>query len=299
MKKISIKLIQYIIILLTVQTILFFMFQVLPGNPAILRLGIENADNEALKAVLEKNYNLNDNIALSYYNWIKNLLFGDLGNSFTFENYTVKELILPRLLETLKLSIPTIVFSTAVGFTITILLLIKDNKFTAIIKNLVVVGISLPSFWIGIILLNIFGINLGLFRNNSLMLPILSLGIPSTSLIVKYFYLSCLEESKKEYIEFLRINEISLFNITRHIFKNSIISFLGVFLSIFLSILTGSVLIENIFAINGIGKLMVSSIKTYDYPVVQGIVLCYTLIILLCSWIIDLISIIIDKRLKI
>lgn len=292
----------YFLVLFAVETILFLMFQVLPGNPVISKLGIENANNEVLRQNLIEEFNMNAPIGERYVDWIKNVFFLDFGNSFYYENYTVMELIIPRFFLTIQLTVLTLALSALIGIIMSTYMVLNQNKkLTTILENLIIVSISIPSFCVGILLITIFAsiLNIVSITNGSLFLPIVSLSIPCSALIARHLYLNFKIEFAKEYAVYAKCKGMSDFNIIKkHVFKNSLIPFFSVLITIFLSILTGSVLIENVFTLNGIGRFMVSGIKSFDYPLVQGIVFCYCIFILTISWFIDILNVIVDKRIS-
>lgn len=302
MKYILKKLGIYFIVLYAVESILFFMFQVLPGNPVISKLGIENASNDILRQKLIEEYHINEPILERYFEWIKNVFTLHFGNSFSYENYSVMELIWPKFLLTIKLTILTLIVSVTLGFIISIFMALNQNKrITNFLEYVVVISISMPSFCVGILLITIFAIilNIASITSGSLVLPVISLAIPSTALIVRHLYLNFNIELQKDYSKFAKCKGLNDFDIIKsHVIKNSLVPFFSVFLTIFLSILTGSVLIENVFNLNGIGRFMVSGIKSSDYPLIQGIVFCYCIFILTISWIIDILNYTIDKRIS-
>lgn len=282
---------------------MFFLFQVLPGNPVISKLGVENAGNEALRQNLIEKYNINAPIGQRYFNWIGDAFSLDFGNSFSYEGYSVLELILPRFGVTLKLTVLTLLFSTFFGLLLAIFMSVNQkSRVTTFLEYFIIIGISIPSFCVGILLITIFALSLGLVSISSggLFLPVLSLAIPSTSLITRYLYLNLMGELEKDYAMYAKAKGLrDLQIVLRHSLKNSMVPFFGVFLTIFLSIITGSVLIENVYTLNGIGRFMVSGIKSFDYPLVSGIVFCYCILILTISWLVDILNFIIDKRIQV
>ncbi len=301
MKYILKKIFLSILTLLFVSIIVFLTFQVLPGNPVIMKLGIEQIDNEVLKDNLLNTYNLNEPAITRYILWFKGLLKGDFGTSYLYPNFSVNDLILSRMGITLKIAFFTVFYTVIISIPTTIFMVFyKNSKITKIINFLVILSISMPIFWISILLILVFSIWLGLFSvssGSSIFLPVLSLTIPSVGLIIKYLYSSISKEVNEDYVILAKSKGVSYLKILYiHVLKNSLIPVITILGMIIMSVLTGSVIVENVFSISGLGSLMILAIKGYDYPLIQGLVIYYSLIVVVASVLVDMLYIIVDKR---
>ena len=297
-----------------VSLFLFFMLQVVPGDPVLSRIGLDEMEqNPQLVAKLREEFEVDQPLWVRYTNWLRRLSRGDLGNSFQYANFTVNELIQQRITTTLILTTASLIMVVMLGIPLGIYLAKKEgtlwgdglNAFSQI-------GLALPNFWLAIIALWLFGAVLGWFPirgridlNNlaltirSLVLPVTTLSVGGIASVARYLKTSLIEEQNKDYVMVAKSKGMLDHEVTRrHVFRNSLIPVTTVIGLLFIALMTGSIIIENVFSLSGIGNLLIASINSSDYPVIQGIVLYYSVIVVMTTFVLDLIYVAIDPRIK-
>lgn len=299
--------------IIVVSLIVFLIFQMLPGDPVISRMGTEG--NAVLEAQLRAEFGLDKPLYMRYLHWLMGVFKGDLGTSFSYSGYTVVELIKSRLTTTLSIALGTLI--TVIVLSVPLGIWMAKNihrRYVRVIKAISQIGFSLPSFWVGIILLMIFSLKLKLVPAigtinwsrypmrtlETLILPILSLSIGAVPLVSHYLSNAMKDESRKDYVRVARskgLKRDEIFN--RHILRNSLISVITILGMITISLVTGTIVIENVFALPGLGTLLMQGINQKDYPLVQGIVLYISIAIVFINFVIDIIYSLIDPRIRI
>lgn len=300
------RLIHAVIVLFIVSVLIFVIMRLLPGDPILLYLSqsanLENMNQEMIDA-LTKKYGLDKPLPVQYFQWLTNIFRGDWGRSI-FYNEDIGQLMLERFPVTLHLSLTSVIISTILGILIGLLAAVKRGKLVdKIIMPLTYLGISAPVFWVCVMLMYVFGVELNLlpiagytspFKDfwlsiKQTIMPITCMAIFGIAGCARQMRSSVLEVLPQDYIRTawskgLRERQI----VIKHVLKNSlspVITFLGV---IFKNVIGGSVLVETIFAIPGVGRLLVSSIFAHDYVVVQSITFVMALMVLLVNIIVDL-----------
>ncbi len=287
-----------------VSLIVFSLLYLSPGDAAIAKAGI-NAPEEVIEAV-RSDMGLNDPFIVQYGRYLKGIFTGfDLGNSY-ITNAPVTKTILSVLPNTLKLTLFSLLIAVVFGVSFGVISAIKKNTIIDSLTMLVgLIGLAMPIFWTGILLILFFSVKLkwlpssGFSSFKYMILPALALGFQSSAVIMRMTRSSMLDVLDSDYIRTarakgLRENRIIII----HTLKNAMIPIITVIGLQMGSLLAGSVLTETIFAIPGVGRLMVDSIKTRDYPMVLGsvmfIALCYNII----SIIVDIIYSYADPKIK-
>ena len=300
-----------IVILFIVSVIIFSLVNVLPGDPALLKLGQE-ASPEAVEKLREE-MGLNDPLYMQYIHWVTNVLQGDLGNSYV-DNTAVTKILMQKIPVTLELTI--------LSFLVAILIALPAGIISASRKGTLwdysgtlfaLSGVSVPPFFLGILLIFIFSIGLGwfppsgyqpFFENplNSLMLmilPAITVGIRLSAELTRMLRSSLLEVLQSDYIRTgyakgLREKGV----IFRHALRNALIPVITVSGLQVGSFLGGAVITETIFAVPGLGQLVVNSILTRDFPVVQGAVMFMAFAVVFINFTVDLLYSFLDPRIK-
>ncbi len=286
----------------------FLVFQFLPENPAEIILGVD-AEPEEIKA-LEKELGLDKSASQRYLNWIKNLMSGDMGKSYRYHQ-DVAKLIANSFRVTFGLAAMSLFFTVLIGLPMGIYISKKHNKFTEIFLSVVTqIGYSVPSFCMGILLITAFSkilpsMNYVPFSVNPLeyfktmLLPSLALALGSSAILMRYIKVCIDEEKNKDYVRTAQSKGISDKKILkRHILRNSLIPSITMLGMLVADILGGSIIIENVFSLPGIGKLVSVSISTRDLPLIQGLVLYLAFIVVFCNFLVDTIYSIIDPRIR-
>ena len=291
-------------VLLGVSFVIFTLMHYAPGDPVRMLLG-NSATNEQVEAIRES-MGLNDPLLLQYLNYMKNLLLhGDLGTSYV-HNSPVLDMIVQRLPVTITLAILGIAFAVLLGVPAGIVSAVKQYS---VVDNLVMViallGISMPNFWLGIIMILFFSRTLNWFPvsgwNGPIywVLPTISVGASSAASIARMTRSSMLEVIQQDYISTARAKgQKESVVILRHGLKNSLIPIITSAGLLFGMLLGGAVVAETVFAIPGIGKLMVDAINQRDYPIVTGTAIIIAAMLGLVNLMVDISYAFVDPRIK-
>lgn len=289
--------------LLGMTIIIFSMLHLAPGDPIDLIVG-PNVTPEVRENIRHQ-YGLDRPLAVQYLSFMKSLLHGDLGNSI-IQHKPVSELIVERFFVTLELSLTALVISFLISIPIGIKAALKRNTVTDYaLMALSLIGISMPTFWFGLMLLYIVAFKLRLFPVSGygtwrhLFLPALTIGITDAALLARMVRSSMLEVIRQDYIRTARSKGLpERVVINRHALRNAlipIITLLGLRIG---WVVGGSVVVEIVFARPGLGRLMVDSILARDYPVVQGVMVVLTTCIILGNLVADILYAVVDPRIK-
>jgi ABC-type dipeptide/oligopeptide/nickel transport systems, permease components len=305
MIKYILKRVLYLIpVMLLVTLIVFFLMSITKGDPARIVVG-ESASLEEVEAMREQ-MGLNDPFLLRYARYVRDLFFhGDLGNSYK-SGLPVMAEITSALPSTIKLSLAAIVIAILVGIPIGIISATKQysffDNFTMILG---LIGISMPVFWLGLLLILLFAVKLkwlppsGLTSFKHVILPAFTLGTQSIAVFARMTRSSMLEVIRQDYIRTVRAKGQKESRITLdHVLRNALVPIVTVVGIQFGNLLGGAVLCETIFSINGVGRLMVNAIKQRDFPVVQGGVLFISLAFCLINLLIDILYAFLDPKIK-
>lgn len=302
MLKIIVKrILQLIPVLLITMTITFVITRVLPGNPAVTILGPQ-ATPEAIEA-MEEEMGLNDPMPIQYINYIKGVITGDLGTSYRY-NQPVAELILDKLPNTLSLALASLLIALVIGIPVGILSAVKQYSiFDYIAMFLALLGVSMPAFWLGLMLVLIFSVNLGWLPTMGmgsmangfgdviihLILPAFCLSTGSMANFARISRSSMLEVINQDYMKAVRAKGIrETVVIMKHGFKNAlppIVTVLGMRIS---ALMTGAIMIEKIFNWPGIGRLIVDAINNNDFELIQGAVLFMAVLYVVVNLLVDI-----------
>lgn len=309
MKRIFKKFLIMLVTLLAVSFLVFLALSIIPGDAATNMLGTQ-ATQESIEALREE-LGLNDPFFVQYFRWLFGCLQGDFGTSYSY-HMSVSSLIMDKLPITITLTL----FSFLIIFVVSIPLgvFIAKHSGGVIDRVLTVLNqiiMSIPAFFSGIIITLVFGLILGLFTPGGfvsyktdvagflgyLIFPSVAIAIPKISMTVKLLKESILEEYKKEYVRtaYSRGNSTTQV-LYKHVLKNAlipVITFLGMTLA---DIVAGSIVIEQVFGIPGIGRILLTSISNRDFPVVQAIIIILAVIILVINFIVDIIYHKVDPR---
>jgi len=295
-----------IVIIIIVTLIIFFVIRLLPGDPLIIYLGQQATQGSISMEELETlriEYGLDKPIMIQYFNWMSDLFHGDLGQSIYYHE-NVGVLLWDRFPITLHLGIVSLIFSNIVGITLGVLAAIRRGTWVDIVVTILAyIGVTIPVFWLGILLIYTFGLRLGLLpiagytspledfwlSTRQIVMPVLCLSIGGLATAARMMRSSMLETVSQDYIRTawakgLRERAV----IFKHAMKNSLIpmiTLIGIGVGL---IFGGSVLIETVFAIPGVGRLMVTSLFAQDYVVIQSGTLVISMIIILVNLVVDI-----------
>jgi len=290
-------------IVLGVTFIVFFMTYITPGDPAILILG-EGAPRESLEA-LRESMGLNDPFLQRYIAYVWNLLQGDLGISYVTQRPVINE-ILTRFPTTLLLAFYGTILAVMIGIPLGIISATK--QYTIFDTTATAVGLtmmSIPNFWLGLMLIILFAVNLGWLPPSGVatpaawILPIITIGTNSCAMIMRITRSSMLEVVRQDYIRTARAKgQRESVIIWKHALRNAMIPVITAVGLEFGMLLGGALLTETIYSINGIGRFMVDSIRRRDFQIIQGGVLFLALVFSFVNLMVDILYAYIDPRIK-
>ncbi|WP_026476352.1 nickel ABC transporter permease [Alkaliphilus transvaalensis] len=290
-------------VMIGVTFIVFTMMYFTPGDPARIMLG-ESAPEDAVQR-LREDMGLNDPFLMQFGRYVTNVARGDFGRSYT-QRRPVATMIIDRFPTTLKLATWGVIVSIVIGIPTGIISATKQySLFDNVSMVLALVGVSMPNFWQGLMMIIIFALNLRWFPASGfttwkhIVLPAITLGTSSAAQITRMTRSSMLEVIRQDYIRTARAKgQVESVVINQHALKNALIPVVTVIGLSFGGLLGGAVLTESIFSIPGVGSLMIQAIRQRDYPVVQGGVLFIALSFSLVNLLVDILYAFIDPRIK-
>lgn len=294
-----------VLVVLLVSVLIFFLMRLLPGDPLQLYLGDQiGSYSEEVKDELRDFYHLNDPVIVQYGRWLSAAVTGDLGDSIVY-GVPVGSRIADTFPTTLTLAVLAIVVTAILGPLFGTIAAIRRGKWqdytVSVFANL---GITLPNFWVGILLIYIFVYKLGwvdVTRGvaTQLIFPVISLALFGIAAQTRQARSSMLEASHQDYIRTAWSKGLTeRVVVRRHLLKNGLIpvvTTLGIQVGFLLG---GAVLVEKVFAVNGIGLLLSEAIGSRDYPVVQGVVLLMAMIIVAVNIVVDVAYAWLDPRIR-
>lgn len=304
-KYISRRLISLLPILLGITFLAFVIINLSPSNPAEVALRVNNivATEEAIASKTIE-LGLDKPFIERYFLWVINSLKGDFGTSYV-NGKDVLGLFGQALPNTLKLAfvalLITIVFSVVVGVLCAIYEGSIGDKIT---RALVFLGTAMPSFWIGILLIWMFTVKIKIFptsgmtASNAVVLPSITLSLGYISTYVRLIRNNMVQNKHENYVYYARIRGLKESTIIKHIFKNSLqtsITALGMSIP---KLIAGTVIVENIFAWPGVGRLCVTAIYNRDFPIIQAYILLMAVMFVVCNLLVDVASASIDPRMR-
>jgi peptide/nickel transport system permease protein len=303
------RLLQLIPVAFGVTLIVFFMIHLIPGDPARTMLG-PRATPEAV-AELHRQWGLDQPLINQYLDFMKRLLHGDLGESL-FYRLDVRTLLIDRVGATLWLLGMTTIFAVIIAVPLaTLAATKKDSSRDQAIRVVPMFGLAMPPFWVGIILILLFGLHLGrLFpvggyghgfigHMHSMILPSFTVALFISPILIRSLRASLLNVLESDYITTARSKGISERRVViRHAVRNGIISMVTVLGLNIAFLVGGTVVIEKVFALPGIGSLMIDSILQRDFTVVQGITLVFAILVVLINLITDIVHSMLDPRVR-
>ncbi|MBR3120622.1 ABC transporter permease [Oceanobacillus profundus] len=294
-----------------VSVITFAVFQVLPGDPIRTMLGTE-ADETQIEN-LRSELGLDRPLYEQYFTWIKGLFTGDLGNSIRF-SMPVSTLLMERLPVTLSVASIALLIVLLVALPLGIFAARRKNKASDVVLSSVTqLGMAVPSFWLGMIFILYIGMNVDFFRINgyipwtesiqgalsTLLLPALTIAIPQVAVKFRYVRTSILEQVQLDYVRTIRSKGLpEKIVVYKHILKNAMIPILTIFGLITAEIVAGTIIVEQVFALPGIGQLLITSISNRDFPLVQGIVMYITVAVVCINFLVDILYSVVDPRIR-
>lgn len=298
------RLLQMIPITLGILTLIFFLIHMIPGDPAMQIAG-EGARPEDVQNI-RKSLGLDQPLSRQYVTYISNLARGDLGRSFRTNESIARE-IAARYPATMQLAFGSMLVALLVAFPLGIISAIYRNSWIDnVARFFALIGVSMPSFWFGPLLIIAFAINRPWFPVSgredglrSLVLPSITMGLALAAILTRMIRVSLADELGQLYVTTAVAKGVSRGRaIFRHALKNALIPVITILALQFGSLLTGAIITEQIFSWPGLGRLLIQSITTRDYPQVQASILVIALTYIMVNFISDLLYGIVDPRIK-
>ena len=296
------RLVYLVLVLVGVSFLVFLLLYMTPGDPVRMMLG-ESATPEA-QAELRLELGLDDPFLVQYGRYIKNIVVHqDLGTSYSTRRPVLDE-IMTVFPNTVKLATAAIIIAVILGTFLGIVSAVKQNSLLDnAVMVLALIGTSAPIFWIGILMISLFSVNLGWLPPSGfgsfkqLIMPALALGMQSTAVVARMTRSSMLEVIRQDFVKTARAKgQKESVVIMKHVFRNALIPVITVVGLQFGTLLGGAMLTEVVFSIPGVGRLMIEAIKQRDFPIVQGSVLFVAACFSLVNLAVDLLYAVVDPK---
>ena len=287
------------------------MLRLVPGNITDIIFDSAGFVNPAAKKKIEKQLGLDQPIAVQYVTWIGGLMRGDLGYAYVSEKPAIEE-ILPRIPVTAKLALLALVFSTMFGVPLGVLSAVRQNTtLDYVLRVISLSGLSLPSFWLGLLILMAFVHFLGwipIYRSDTgsiwqefvlLSIPAAAVGFRSSALVMRLTRSSMLEVLRQDYIRTARAKGASETAVNYdHALRNAVLPVVTI-IGIEAAFLIGGLIVtETVFNIPGVARFLVEAIRWRDYPIVQNLVMFIAIIVVFVNFLIDMMYAVLDPRIK-
>lgn len=291
--------------------VVFLVLEILPGNAAEIMMGPEGTP-EAVQALAEK-LGLDRPASERYWNWVVGMLTGDLGNSYAYSS-PVSELMLERLTLTVPLALMAMSLTTVLALVVGIYAAARHNKLGDVgLMGLTQVGIAIPNFWFAILLILLFSVKLQWFSAGgfpgwsegvwpalqSLLLPALSLAVVQAAILARITRSAVLEVMREDYVRTARAKGLSQrATLWGHVLRNAMIPVITVMGLQSAELLAGTIVVENVFYLPGLGRLIFQSIANRDLIVVRNCVMFLATMVVVVNFIVDVLYAVIDPRVK-
>ncbi|GGR23373.1 MULTISPECIES: ABC transporter permease [Agromyces] len=295
-----------LLVLLVTSFLVFGLLYLAPGSPLAFILGPRGGTPEQIAAVTAQ-YHLNDPFFVRYVAWLGDLLRGDLGYSIVYRQ-DVSDLIAGRVGTTLALVSMAALIIAVVGISAGTLAALRGGWTDQLTSSIAAIGLSTPSFVIGVALISVFAVGLGWFPTFGsgsggldtlvhLALPALALSVASAAYLARITRASVLEERGREHVQTATVRGLAPGYIVRHhVLRNSLVPIVTVLGLTIATLIAGAVVVENVFALDGLGSLLVRAILQRDFAVVQAVILVLVVAFVLVNAVVDVLYTFIDPR---
>jgi peptide/nickel transport system permease protein len=305
------RLITLVATLVGTSVVVFLVLEILPGNAAQIIMG-PDASPEAVTTLAHK-LGLDRPAAARYWEWVSGMLHGDLGLSYAYST-PVGELVLERLALTVPLALMAMAFTTILALLAGIYAASRHNKLGDVgVMGLTQVGIAIPNFWFAILLILLFSVKLGWFSAGgfpgweegilpglrALLLPALSLAVVQSAILARITRSSLLEVMREDFVRTARAKGVSeRGTLWRHVLRNALIPVVTVMGLQFSELLAGTIVVESVFYLPGLGRLIFQSISNRDLIVVRNCVMLLAAMVVIVNFVVDVLYAVIDPRVK-
>ena len=292
--------------LLAMALVTFLVMHATPGSPLDPQAPNANPLPPELQKNLAEKYGLDKPLPVQFFNFVKNAVQLDFGVSYMFKSRTVREIIANTFGVSLHLGSMAFIFAVIVGITLGALAAMNQNTWVDYLcVTIATLGVSLPNFVIGILLILVFCIQLkvlpvvGFDTPRHWILPTLTLGLGPLAIIARYTRSSVLDVIGSDYVRTARAKGLGeSVVVTRHILKNALIPVVTILGPIFAAIGTGSFFVESLFSIPGIGKFFVTSMTGRDYNMIMAVILLFGVFLGVMNLVVDLLYGVFDPRIR-
>ena len=290
-------------ILFLVVTLVFFVFQLIPGDPARMYAGDEVSQEEVEAVRVE--LGLDRPVLVQYASYLGNLVQGDLGKSFSYRQ-PVLTMIQRRFWNTVQLSLGAILLASLLGLIMGTVAAVNHNRFGDHVLSVIsLLGISIPNFWLGLLMMYLFSVQLGILPSagketwQHFIMPVIALSVFSMAFITRMTRSSLLETIGEDYVRTARAKGLGEYLVlTRHALRNAILPIVIVVGLRFGYMLGGAVIVETVFAWPGMGQMFIAAVNARDIPMVQGVLLIFAMSFLLVNIFIDVAYAVVDPRIR-
>lgn len=301
-----------ILVMWAVATLVFFMLRAVPGDPIAAML-FDVGDADAI-AALKAKLGLDQPVYVQYVKWFLLVLQGDLGNSIYGSRIEVSRIVMEALPRTLSLASLAFVIAIVIAVPAGLISAIrKHSTLDIVVTVFAFLGLAMPDFWLGIMLIIIFAANLHWLPAigyaplsqgfwpwfSHLILPAIAVGTPFAAIIARMIRSSMLEVLNSDYINVANAKGLKKLRVILvHAFPNALIPVVTVMGIAIALLMAGAVVVENVFAIKGLGRVLIEGILNRDYPVVQGAILLVSAIFVFANLAVDVLYTVIDPRIR-
>lgn len=298
-----------------VTIMLFLLMSFVPGDPITARYGMDGSSlNAEQEAALRKEYGLNQPLAVQYLSWVRALATGDLGDSIE-QRRPVTTILKERVPVTLQISGFALLLSVALAAPLGVVAAVKHNSvWDRLVSGFALAGVAMPAFWLGLLLLILFSVKLSWFPVTGFtrvttdpleairasFLPALTAALGgTTAMILRQLRAGLIDVMRQDYIRTARAKGVRARTVVlRHGVRNAMLPTVTVIGLATAHLLGGSVVIERVFNIPGMGRLIIDAMNARDYPVVQGVVLLITIFVVVINLLTDLTYAYLDPRIR-
>lgn len=296
--------------LIVASLVIFTVIEVIPGDPAAFMLGL-NADEATVQA-LRAELGIDGSKAARYLAWIGGMVQGDFGTSYTYR-VPVAELVSDRLWVSLPLAVLSLILSTAIAFPVGLLAAANRGRAADYgIMGGTQLGIAIPNFWFGMLLVLVFAVNLRWFSAGgfpgwetpalalkSLVLPSVALALPQAAILARVMRSALIETIAQDYMRTARAKGLSRRQaLLRHALRNALIPVLTIIGLQFSFLLAGAIIIENVFFLPGLGRLIFQGITQRDLVVVESVTMLLVFAVIVVTFVVDIAYAVADPRLR-
>jgi peptide/nickel transport system permease protein len=300
------RILQMIPVLIGITIITFFLLRLIPGDPALAILG--NNYTPQRGAELRQSLGLNKSVWDQYVLFMQHLFHGNLGTSISFRE-PARTVIADRLPATLFLVAYAAVLAAVISIPAGVVSALRRGRvIDQSVRVVSLVAFAMPAFWLGIMFILLFAVKVPAFPVNGyghgfvdhlyyLFLPALTIAVAFSTILIRTLRASTLSALGSDYVDTARIKGISRFAVLRrHVFRNAVVSVVVVYGINLAFLISSTVIVENVFAVPGLGRLLIDSVDTRDYPVVQGVTLVFAFLVVVVNLLTDVVHASLDPR---